>query len=473
MQRRSITWRVLTLNLLIVLVLAVVTVTSFGFVARRYMEQNVMEQLVRLAERAEVAALGSPVPALLLPGLPPELEMLSFYFDLNRTFRETLTVLNADYILLDAAADPVVVLPSALLGADPSLKLNIASALELPVGNQPNYGNVEVGGEKYAVVVKQLPRTSPWGVRWLVVYSSLAKLNEMEMAAYKILAVILLGGVLLSMVVSLLLVKRISAPFAVLTKHIQAIAARDFGGKIDFPVDAELAELVGSINSMSEKLEHHDEAQKTFLQNASHDFRTPLMAIGSYAEGIMHKIVEPEEAAGVILDETQRLAHMVEDLLYLSRLTSIEESYDFGPVSLGDVLQSSAAVVQGLAAAHQKQLTVTLPAEKVLVTADEDKLVRAVVNILDNCLRYAEREVTLSLELEAGEQVKIVISDDGPGIPPQDLPHIFTRFFKGAGGQVGLGLAIAASIIERHGGAISAANTSHGAVFTIILPSGR
>jgi signal transduction histidine kinase len=142
-------------------------------------------------------------------------------------------------------------------------------------------------------------------------------------------------------------------------------------------------------------------------------------------------------------------------------------------VSLGDVLQSSAAVVQGLAAAQQKQLTVTLPAEKVLVTADEDKLVRAVVNILDNCLRYAEREVTLSLELEAGEQVKIVISDDGPGIPPQDLPHIFTRFFKGAGGQVGLGLAIAASIIERHGGAISAANTSHGAVFTIILPSGR
>jgi len=469
MQRRSITWRVLAFNLLIVLVLAGVTAGVFRLIARRYMEQNVVEQLSRIAQRAETITVRSPGPALLWPGLPPELEGLSLYFELERAFRETLTVLNADYILLDQKAEPVIVLPSDWLGEESNVRAEIAAALDLPQGSEPRYVSVNVGGEEYAVVVKQLARANPRGVRWLVIYSSLEMLNDMEAAAFKILVVILLAAVLLSMLVSVLLVRRITAPFAVLTQHIRAIAQRDFGRKVDFPVDAELKELVESINTMSEKLETHDEAQKTFLQNVSHEFRTPLMAIGSYAEGLLHNVVEPEAAAGVIVDETKRLAKMVEDLLYLSRLQSIEEHYQLNLTPLRDILADAIQTAQGLAAAKQKQLAAVPPDASVTVLADGEKLARAVVNVLDNCLRYAQSEVTLCCRGE-GRQVQLVISDDGPGIREQDLPNIFKRFFKGPGGHAGLGLAIAASIVESHGGTISARNTGRGAEFTITLP---
>lgn len=466
MRRRSITRRVLTFNLLIVLVLAAVTAMVFGFVARVYMEQDVMEQLGRIAQKAELTALRPPGRAPFLPGLPPEFERLGYYFELDRVLRETLTVLNADYVLLDAEANQVAVVPRDLMAADPNLRAAIAAGIELPQGSQPKFGTVEVEGQRYAVVIKQLTDTNPLDVRWLLVYSSLEKLTEMESATNRILLVILLGAVLLCMLLSALLVKRITAPFAFLTKHIQAIAQRDFGRKVDFPVDAELEELVQSINTMSEKLESHDQAQKTFLQNVSHEFRTPLMAIGSYAEGVVHKVVDPEAAAGIIIDETKRLTRMVEDLLYLSRLNSIEEIYDFNTISLSNILRDAATVAQGLAAAENKELLVNLPKGEIRITADGDKLIRAIVNVLDNCLRYAKTRVMLDCQPN-GDEIRIAIADDGPGIPQKDLPHVFKRFFKGAAGQVGLGLAIAASIVERHGGTITAENSNQGAVFTI------
>ena len=90
--------------------------------------------------------------------------------------------------------------------------------------------------------------------------------------------------------------KKISAPFSHLNQHIRAIAERNFGNKIEMPVDDELREFVNNINIMSEKLETYDKAQKTFLQNVSHEFRTPLMSIQSYAEGIKYDVVDSNTA---------------------------------------------------------------------------------------------------------------------------------------------------------------------------------
>lgn len=105
-----------------------------------------------------------------------------------------------------------------------------------------------------------------------------------------------------------------------------------------------------------------------------------------------------------------------------------------------------------------------------MIRGDEEKLLRAFSNVLSNCIRYAESNVTIESKLTLNEKVKVTISDDGPGINEKDLPFIFERFYKGKKGDFGLGLAISKNIIEKHKGTIYANNSNKGAVFTIELP---
>ena len=106
----------------------------------------------------------------------------------------------------------------------------------------------------------------------------------------------------------------------------------------------------------------------------------------------------------------------------------------------------------------------------VRINADFDKLTRALLNVLTNCIRYADKRVEVRVGRNEPGWVSVAIGDDGPGIAHDDLPHIFDRFYKGRRGVVGLGLAIAQHVVERHGGSITAQNRDKGALFTIRLP---
>jgi len=221
---------------------------------------------------------------------------------------------------------------------------------------------------------------------------------------------------------------------------------------------------------MSEKLEAYDKAQKTFLQNVSHEFRTPLMSIQSYAEGIKYSITESDSAADIIIDESKRLAQLVENLLYLSRLDAIEENYHFYTLDINELLRSCTYRMNGIASKSNITIVLDLMENDVSITADEEKLSRAISNILSNCLRYAKSIVTIKSELIDERTVRIRISDDGPGFESAELPNIFDRFFKGSKGSFGLGLAISRNVIEKHNGIITAENYESGALFQIELP---
>jgi signal transduction histidine kinase len=108
--------------------------------------------------------------------------------------------------------------------------------------------------------------------------------------------------------------------------------------------------------------------------------------------------------------------------------------------------------------------------QNIKVTADEEKLTRAVNNVLSNCIRYAESTVIIKSELIDEKTIQTTISDDGPGFDSKELPNIFGRFFKGAKGNFGLGLAISKNVIEKHNGKITAENSESGAIFHIDLP---
>ncbi|EET89240.1 histidine kinase [Clostridium carboxidivorans P7] len=234
-------------------------------------------------------------------------------------------------------------------------------------------------------------------------------------------------------------------------------------------VDDELREFVNNINIMSEKLEIYDKAQKTFFQNASHEFRTPLMSIQSYAEGIKYDVIDTDEAADIIIDETKRLTRLVEDLLYLSRLNTIDDNYHYNNLDFNDLIKSCVRRMNTITVNNNIKIILNNIDKKIEINADEEKLSRAITNIISNCIRYASSAVILTVKV-IDSKILLTISDDGVGFQKNDLPNIFERFYKGKKGNFGLGLPISKNIIEKHNGKIIAKNSDSGALFIIELP---
>lgn len=228
--------------------------------------------------------------------------------------------------------------------------------------------------------------------------------------------------------------------------------------------ETELSGLETNMNHMAKKLSEYDAEQKTFFQNVSHELKTPLMSIQGYAEGISAKLFKSQkviEAADIILEESDRLSDMVDNILCLSHLDSkdrFENKTDFECTEVIENLLRQLKPVCG-----EIKLNFHTDNKKFIITGNPEMFGKAVMSILTNAIRYADKSINISCSARIRT---IKISDDGPGIAEKDMPYIFQRFYKGLGGQSGIGLAIAETAIKSMNGTLSAKN-KNGAVFTI------
>ena len=215
-------------------------------------------------------------------------------------------------------------------------------------------------------------------------------------------------------------------------------------------------------------VERAHESQKWFFQNVSHELKTPMMAVQGCAEGIHTGVLDPVGASGIILEETEQMSELVEELLALSRLESGQANAEFHLTDVRELLYDCLRSTEQLA--EQKNLRISLRFDEtpVLVNCDEVQLRRAFTNIITNALRYAKDEIQIECKADRGKAV-VRIRDDGEGIEPKLLPHIFDRFFSTRKGGAGIGLSLAKEIVTLHKGTISASNDG-GAVFEISLP---
>lgn len=211
---------------------------------------------------------------------------------------------------------------------------------------------------------------------------------------------------------------------------------------------------------------HIDNAQeksRRLFANASHELKSPLMVIQGYAEGIQAGLVaDSGEAAGLILSASERMAALVDELLFLSKMESGALNSRRLSFSLAELVQDCGADMQPLASRQGIQLVYDLPEDLPLCVGDPAQLRRVILNLLSNAIRYAQHQVRLSLTSQ-GRRLQLQVADDGPGIAPADLPHIFDRFYAGARGQSGIGLSIARDIALLHGGRLTAENGAKGA----------
>jgi signal transduction histidine kinase len=238
----------------------------------------------------------------------------------------------------------------------------------------------------------------------------------------------------------------------------------------------EVGELADSFIGMAEKLRAGDRKQADFLQNVSHELKTPLMAIQGNAEAIRDGIVrerEAEESLDIIVAECQRLKSVVDELIFLSRLDHDQAADVFRcePACIGDIIGEALSGLRGLA--EQRGVAIALTGDMDTEGSfDREKLKRALINIVGNGLRYARSEIEVRA-VRSGDEVEILCVDDGKGFAQGEEKRIFDRFYKGEQGGTGIGLAITKAIVEGHGGSIDAFQKRGGAAIRMRLPLGK
>ncbi|MBE5991296.1 MAG: HAMP domain-containing histidine kinase [Paenibacillaceae bacterium] len=373
-----------------------------------------------------------------------------------------------DFYLLDRNAKPVF--PSQIKLAPSQIAyLDVIKDQYLEM-NQGTVYTIPVNGKKYFTIAYSLNNDDLSNLTAVFVLPA-DRMNKYLGAVNLILFAIMLLGILIAIYFSEKIAEHITVPITRLGVLSLQIGQGDFDvSHFTIPQDTlEFKQLYDNICIMVGRLETYDKNQKTFLQNASHELRTPLMSIQGYAEGIESGIFpDTKEAAQIIKRESIRLNELVSELLTLSRYESGTYKPQWEEVNLCHLLKDYTQRLMGLAAKSEKQLELLLPEYDVMIQTDDVILSQAVINIVSNCMRYARQKVTISLEKKGGI-VSLIISDDGDGIPQNDIPFIFDRFYKGKNGNFGLGLAIAKSAAELLNGRIKAYNQEQGAVFEILF----
>ncbi len=213
-------------------------------------------------------------------------------------------------------------------------------------------------------------------------------------------------------------------------------------------------------------LEKKDTGMRNFFANASHELKTPLMAIRGNVDGIRSGYVEPEKAYDVIEKETERMSALIGSILDLSKLDSGAVHMEVTMNDVREILYDAAGII--LPEADKRGIQVNIEAaEPLFMECDERMIFSTFSNILTNALRYAEREISVRIE----KQDKIIIRfiNDGVPISDEEIAHIFDRFYKGDKGQTGLGVALAQEYVNLHGGEISAAARDNRTEFVIII----
>jgi len=299
------------------------------------------------------------------------------------------------------------------------------------------------------------------------------------------LLVVLVIGALISMAVAgfagWISTRQALAPLGDVTQvALQITKADDLSRRIPYqgPVDDEVGQLISAFNQTLGRLENLFNTQRRFLADVGHELRTPLTVIRGNVD-LMRRMDGPDiESMDSIQSEVDRLTRLVGDLLLLAQAESGKLPLSVRVVELDTLLLD---VMQQMRVLARDRLNLKLgEIDQVLVCGDQDRLKQVFVNLIGNAIQYTPQngEVIVSIG-KIGGRGRIIISDTGPGIPAEDLPHIFERFYRGEksrtrqkeGKGYGLGLSIAYWIVRNHGGQIDVdSQVGKGTTFCVWLP---
>lgn len=301
---------------------------------------------------------------------------------------------------------------------------------------------------------------------YLISYIGDSYRNDLVYTLFKKLISVMALILILSWIPALLLAKYLSKPLVDLEIKVEKLASRDWKEPMHIDRNDEIGKLGTSIEDLRMQLIKQDKLERDFLQNISHDLKTPVMVIRSFLQAIKDDIFpkgDLDSSLDLIDKEAENLEKRIKELLYFSKLEYLSyEKNNFRQFSLDSLIVETVDKFKF----NPGNIKFRLDLNNIDINGDRDKWVVVIENILDNALRYANKEITIKLKANNTKTI-LTISNDGPHIEESTFKNLFTRYNKGSKGEFGLGLAITDKILKLHGASIYAKNEEKGVVFII------
>ena len=270
-------------------------------------------------------------------------------------------------------------------------------------------------------------------------------------------------------------VRRLAVPIGEVMEAADRVAGGDYSARVQVRGPGEVAGLASSFNQMTERLQANETQRRALLADVTHELRTPLSVIRGNVEGMLDGVYPPDEAhLGPVLEETAVMARLLDDLQTLSTAEAGVLRLHRERVDPAALAQDAAAAFRARADRSGVELECRAAGSVPEVDVDPVRIGEVLANLLTNAIRHTPRGGSVRVGVEAVPAgVAFTVSDTGPGIDARDLPHVFDRFVKSAdSGGAGLGLAIARSLVEAHGGRITAQSApGQGTVMRFVIPA--
>lgn len=318
----------------------------------------------------------------------------------------------------------------------------------------PHYASAEV-----------LKNSSGTKIGYVIAADSMSEINGFMKQVSKIYLVSIIFPLLLTFAAFSFMTYRIAKPLRLMSEAAKAMSKGDFSRRIPVMRDDEIGQLAVSFNQMTNSLARLEETRKSFIANVSHELKTPMTTISGFIDGIIDGTIESDKQnyyLQIVRDEVKRLSRMVESMLSVSRLESNEfvlkkEQFNLREQVLNVVIAQEQRI-------EKKNLQIIgldlLP--DVTIEADKDLIHRVVYNLVDNAVKFTNDGGKITFNINcSSKDVTFRIENTGKGIPQNELPYVFERFYKVDKSRsfnkesTGLGLYIVKTIIKNHGGVIS------------------
>lgn len=284
-------------------------------------------------------------------------------------------------------------------------------------------------------------------------------------------------AVVIALLVGALVAGWIRRPLRRLIEAVRRLEAGDRGARANLSAPGELGELAHAVDRMASNLEREDELRKALVSDVAHEIRTPVTVLQAECESLLDGITQPTpERMSSLHDEVLRLGRLVEDLEALSYAEAAGLRLERHRVDLTGIARAVAELYQAQFVAAEIELD-TGSLALAFVQGDKARLTQIVRNLLANALKFTPAGGRVGLVVEqAGGEVRLMVRDSGRGIPESEIPHVFERFWRGAGTQgtegSGVGLAVVSELVRAHGGSVEVeSREGEGSTFTVRLPS--
>jgi two-component system, OmpR family, sensor histidine kinase BaeS len=283
-------------------------------------------------------------------------------------------------------------------------------------------------------------------------------------------------GLLLAALLAGRAVRRMAAPIGEVMEAADRVAGGDYRARVPARGPFEVRRLAHSFNQMAERLEANEAQRRNLLADVAHELRTPLSVIRGNVEGVLDGLYPADEAhLGPVLEEAAVMARLLDDLQTLSTAEAGVLRLHRQRVEPASLVQDAVAAFRARADAAGVRLDWRAAPGVPELDVDPVRIGEVLANLLSNAVRHTPRGGSVTVAVEpSGTEVAFTVADTGPGIDAEALPHVFDRFVKAAGsGGAGLGLAIARSLVEAHGGRIAAtSDPGRGTTMRFVLPRG-